>query len=59
MSTEPSTEKCDSCEINPASEPHTCPYKQAAGSAKDWPIEQQDELCNCCDECTHDCWMRS
>jgi hypothetical protein len=36
------------CGRNPASEPHTCPY---AADVHD----DEETLCNCCDECTQEC----
>ena len=41
---------CESCLHNNACEPHTCPYKS--------DIHNDNEtLCNCCDECERECCM--
>lgn len=42
---------CPSCGKNPAAiEPHTCPFAE--------DVEDDHEtLCQCCEECTHECAM--
>ena len=40
---------CQHCEISAAEEPHVCPY------AYDMSNGQEDDLCNCCDNCTAGC----
>ena len=37
-----------SCGKNPASLPHLCPYKQDTNG-------DNETLCTCCDDCTHEC----
>jgi hypothetical protein len=41
---------CDRCKKNPASGPeHTCPYVAE--------LYDEQEYCNCCDDCDHECCM--
>jgi len=41
--------KCQRCGNDPAENLHPCPFKQE--------IHDDDELCNCCDDCMHECAM--
>jgi hypothetical protein len=41
-------ELCDNCGKNPASKPHTCPFQAEIN-------DDEETLCNCCDECKQDC----
>lgn len=43
-------ELCQSCGKNPAEELHTCPYQEDIN-------DDHETLCNCCDECRHNCLM--
>lgn len=45
---------CDNCEEGEATEPHSCPYKEAAFVGQDCA----DEQCNCCDACYLECKER-
>lgn len=41
---------CSSCKKRPATDPHPCPFKE--------DIHNDGEtLCDCCDECAHECSM--
>lgn len=42
--------KCPSCEKNNANELHTCPFKEEINN-------DSETLCECCDDCTHECAM--
>jgi hypothetical protein len=42
--------KCGSCNLNPSNEGHTCPYAEEINN-------NEKTLCDCCDECTHECCM--
>lgn len=43
-------EKCQRCGKKPATDYHTCPYRSE--------INNDDEtMCNCCEECQHECGM--
>lgn len=42
---------CCSCGVNPATEPHSCPYADEIGDNDD------PEYCTCCDDCMHECAM--
>ena len=48
---------CESCRTNEANDLHTCPYRLAKYC--NGPDEIQDQLCNCCDECTALCKEKS
>lgn len=39
------------CGVNPATEPHSCPYADEIGDNDD------PEYCTCCDDCMHECAM--
>lgn len=39
---------CPSCGLNKASAPHTCPFKSAIN-------DDNDTLCECCEECQTEC----
>lgn len=39
---------CEKCNKNPGNEPHTCPYQEDVN-------DDYETLCNCCDECMHEC----
>jgi len=41
---------CQSCHEAPATEQHTCPYAAELG-------DDHETLCNCCDDCAHQCAM--
>jgi hypothetical protein len=42
--------KCEGCGKAAPEEPHPCPFRQE--------IHGDDEtLCNCCDDCVHECAM--
>jgi len=41
---------CSSCSSNPATKPHTCPFKEGID-------EDYETLCTCYAECAHDCAM--
>lgn len=45
------TEKkyCDKCGENASNDKHTCPYKEDV-------FRNDESLCNCCDECTYECF---
>jgi len=40
-------EKCQRCQVNDADWLHSCPYKQ--------DVNNNDDECNCCGECTREC----
>ena len=40
-------ELCPKCGLHPAQAPHTCPY--------DVEINDDYDLCTCCEECESDC----
>jgi len=42
--------KCGSCKRNNANELHPCPFKEEIN-------EDSESLCDCCDDCTHECMM--
>ena len=44
------SDKCQTCGENEAQEPHTCPYAEEI-------YNDSETLCNCCDECSHECAM--
>ena len=39
---------CQNCEVNAAELLHPCPYKSDVH-------DDEETLCNCCKECTHEC----
>lgn len=39
---------CETCEQKPGTEPHPCPYRSEI-------YEDEETLCNCCDECRSNC----
>lgn len=41
---------CNRCGGELAEELHTCPYAEEIN-------DDHETLCNCCDECQHDCCM--
>ncbi len=43
------TQRCKSCE-NAGRELHTCPFKSEIN-------DDNETLCNCCDDCSHECAM--
>lgn len=49
--TDTSSMNCDRCQKNPSSGLHRCPYASEINDNND------DEYCNCCDDCTHQCCM--
>lgn len=42
--------KCSHCKRNDAQEEHTCPYQSEIN-------DDNESLCDCCDECTDNCLM--
>lgn len=50
MNTDPESKKCPTCDKNPATEPHVCPFAQDVHNDSEYE-------CTCCDECTHECAM--
>jgi len=48
---EESLKLCESCNKNPAAEPHSCPFQEDINDNFD------EEYCTCCSECQHDCLM--
>lgn len=42
--------KCQHCNKNEATEEHTCPYAEEINN-------DSESMCNCCDECCHECAM--
>jgi hypothetical protein len=42
-------ELCSHCKVNPASEPHVCPYAE--------DVHNVESLCDCCHKCTYECAM--
>ncbi len=40
-------EQCESCK-NPSKEMHSCPYQEEIN-------DDSESLCNCCDDCAHEC----
>lgn len=49
MSTPKKEEKCKCGK--PAEPPHPCPFNEEINP------EYADELCNCCSDCAHECYM--
>lgn len=45
-----SSGKCSKCKVNDAQLEHTCPYKEEMR-------DDSDSLCDCCDDCAHECAM--
>ncbi len=41
---------CSHCETRPREEDHTCPFAEDVNG-------DFDSLCDCCDDCTHECAM--
>lgn len=39
---------CGVCEIGEANAPHPCPFLEDVG-------DDSETLCNCCDDCMHQC----
>lgn len=50
LSEKQAKEMCDSCGKNPANEPDTYPYRNE--------INEDESLCNCCNECREDCFYQ-
>jgi hypothetical protein len=48
-------EKCQCCD-NPSPGLHDCPYRYEMDSGADYKPDDE-EYCNCCDECMHQCAM--
>ncbi len=44
--------KCSCCQKNDASNGHTCPFSEDAN-------DDHQTLCDCCDDCRHECWMNT
>lgn len=44
------SETCQRCRKEPATEPHTCPFAEDIH-------DDSETLCNCCDDCAHECAM--
>jgi len=42
-------DKCSRCDKNDAQDSHTCPYQRE--------INDNDDECDCCSECEHECCM--
>lgn len=42
--------KCSRCNKNDAAELHTCPFAEDVNN-------DTETLCDCCEECTHECEM--
>lgn len=42
--------KCSRCNKNEAQEEHACPYAEEIN-------DDAESLCECCDECRHECCM--
>lgn len=42
--------KCSRCKKNDASDDHTCPCAEEIN-------DDHESLCDCCDDCTHECGM--
>ena len=45
----PDETKCETCQVNPRTEPHTCPFAEE--------IHSDDHLCTCCSSCEEECAM--
>jgi len=45
-----SEELCPHCGVNPASDPHPCPYDEDVNN-------NPDSSCTCCEECEYQCAM--
>jgi len=41
---------CGSCGKRPATDPHPCPFQEEINN-------NSETLCDCCDECAHECAM--
>ena len=41
---------CSVCQSKPAQEPHTCPFAEEIHG-------DSESLCDCCDDCMHQCSM--
>ena len=41
-------EICEQCNSEPGEQDHTCPYKEEIG-------DDNESLCNCCEECRYQC----
>lgn len=41
---------CQGCGVNKAEPMHTCPFSEDIN-------DDYETLCNCCDECRHECCM--
>jgi len=41
---------CQNCQVKPSTDEHTCPYKEDINDDK-------ESLCNCCEDCEHNCAM--
>lgn len=48
--TEKTIPTCSRCEKNPQQEEHYCPFQLEIN-------DDENFLCDCCDECTHECAM--
>jgi len=44
-------EKCEKCEVKPATGKHSCPY------ASEICNEHRADYCNCCSDCEYECCM--
>lgn len=44
------SETCQRCRKEPAAEPHSCPFAEDIHG-------DSESLCNCCDDCSHECAM--
>ncbi len=42
--------KCERCEKNAATSPHSCPYQADVN-------EDSETLCTCCEDCEYECAM--
>ncbi len=40
--------KCEKCQKADACDPHLCPYQQDIN-------DDQESMCNCCEDCEQDC----
>lgn len=46
--TQKSVDLCPGCGVNPAEEPHACPYEECVGG-------NSGKFCTCCSACTKAC----